>query len=488
MEDHLTDKDNEAFALELLKELNKEMAELQADLALPEEEKALVRHLDSLIEVEHSSLHWAFFVTYSLTTGWKLGFLPSEVVASIRRAVPCEVDFWYGCISYFNFLIKWDRSDWGQPPWEIGKTKETRDFFERALKDASLPQKMRMASLQLKAWCHVALWEFSEALMTLSELKQTIFTSEGKERVDYLIDYIGRLQDHYLGVEEEEEDPGHIRTLGEQTLLVKEQGLLYRHDTKFVILPDAEFGEFLPEEIIREESLQVSPFLTGPIVNTIRDLLDEQSKIFRLDLWRVKEEIIGGMPSLEKTKEKLVTEYGGWVNNLANQGDLTNAEFLYKALSNRSWRGVIIDYANTVEGEIKEKLLPGLGNFLMKKGTTLENILPNKVQSGGSNFGYAEVVLKIIAEKPILTNLLSALPKDTASFLLYELPGSLADLRKLRNAAAHGDFVDAKSAKEMRKLVLGTPEKAGLLKRLTEINLWKDEGEGWGEVDKNTRR
>ena len=461
MEDQPTDEEKEAFALEMVKELKKEMAELQADLALPEEEKALLHRIDSLIEVEPSSLRWAFFVSHSLMTGLKLGFLPSEVVASLCRDVPCEADFWVGCISYSACSMKRDG------PWEIAEVEKTKDLFERALKDASLPRKMRMASLQLKAWCHVALWEFSEALMTLTEIKQTIFTSEGKERVDYLIDYIGRLEDNYLGVEEE--DPWHIRTLGEQTLLVKEQGELYRHTTKFVILPDAEFGEFLPEEINRKESLQVGLSPPSSIVNAIKDLLDDQSKIFRLDLWRVKEEIIVETPSLERTKEKLVADYGDWVNKLANQGALTNAEFLYKALNTKSWGEVIMGYANVVEAEIKAKLLPRLENLLMEKGATLENILPSQVESGGSALGYAELVLKRIATNPILINLLSGLPKDTVSFLLSELPDLLKDLRLPRRLSAHGDVVH--DAKKIQKLVLGTPEKAGLLKRLTEINL-----------------
>jgi hypothetical protein len=63
------------------------------------------------------------------------------------------------------------------------------------------------------------------------------------------------------------------------------------------------------------------------------------------------------------------------------------------------------------------------------------------------------------------------LPEDTVSFLLYELPGSVAKLRELRNPAPHGNVMTASEAKEMRKLVLGTPEKPGLLKRLNEIDI-----------------
>jgi hypothetical protein len=40
----------------------------------------------------------------------------------------------------------------------------------------------------------------------------------------------------------------------------------------------------------------------------------------------------------------------------------------------------------------------------------------------------------------------------------------------MRNRAVH-EFVNAKDARDMRKLILGTPEKPGLLKRLIEINI-----------------
>lgn len=134
-------------------------------------------------------------------------------------------------------------------------------------------------------------------------------------------------------------------------------------------------------------------------------------------------------------------------------------------------RGVIIDYTNVVEAEIKAKLLPGLDDFLMEKGTTLNNIEPNEMLRGGSSLGYTELVLNRIAENPILTNLFSVLPKDTTSFLFDKLPGSLSEVRKLRNAAAHGDSVGSKDAKEIRRLLHGTQGKAGLLERLSKITL-----------------
>lgn len=56
-------------------------------------------------------------------------------------------------------------------------------------------------------------------------------------------------------------------------------------------------------------------------------------------------------------------------------------------------------------------------------------------------------------------------------FLLHELPNSLAELTELRASPAHGEVITANETKRMRKLVLGTAEKPGLLERLNEINI-----------------
>jgi len=151
---------------------------------------------------------------------------------------------------------------------------------------------------------------------------------------------------------------------------------------------------------------------------------------------------------------------------------LVNAEFLYRALKAKSWGGVITEYANSVEAEVKVKLLPKLDSVLRKNSTSLESILSSKVQRGGSNLGYAEAILTRIAENPFLKSVvLSGLSEDTCSFLLSELPGHLAKVRKIRTPSAHGDAMTAKEAREIRKLVLGTPEKPGLLKHMTELKL-----------------
>lgn len=244
-----------------------------------------------------------------------------------------------------------------------------------------------------------------------------------------------------------------------------------------MMVPEATPDElqFLPQKAIETSVFAEGVLLAESTIESLKQAITERMEPRLLfAIWQAKEEVIRSMPTthtLEEVNQRLRTEYGDWVNKLANPGALTNAEFLYETLKAKSWGGVITEYASSVEAEIKAKILPGLANIMKEKGTTLENILPNRVESGGSSLGYAEIVLRRIAEKPLLVNFLATLPEDASSFLLFELPDSLAKVRELRRPPAHGDVMTASLAKEMRKLVLGTPGKPGLLKRLNEISI-----------------
>jgi len=425
---------------ELEKGKLREALEEEADYSgLAVEQRTIIQEtiLKPLDEGDKSFQKWIWFLGWALVGGLKFGFLPSEFRTNFARNTSSEVNgedaFWFGLALA-----------------ELADMVKAKQYINVALKDSSLPRGIRLASLQTKVWSHVRLGEYGEASATLNELANAVSTSPNKYRVDYLRGYISALGDYGI-------------TAGGD---MPQQFPLYID------------GEVVPEITVERVDSRIQDAALREAEDTLKKIQREDVTITEL-LSNVKpRKEIEEKRSHEEYGQKLVTKYGDWVNNLANKGDLINAEFLYDSLydslSDRSWRGVIIDYAKAVEGEIKAKLLPGLRNFLMKKGTTLENILPNKVQSGGSDLGYAELVLKRIAENQILTNFLSVLPKDTVSFLLNELPVSLAEVRELRNRAAHGDFVDTKDAKKMRRLVLGTPEtpeKPGLLKRLHKINL-----------------
>ncbi len=407
---------------------------------------------------EPLALLGALFTAF-LMLGWlKLGFLPSqfeplchepglELTATFFRMFPTSKasgapspsgvsQFWDGIIC--NEMYNWDGAN---------------NAFYLCLSDPSLAPWMRVTALQLKAWHHVRLQEYEIARETLQELRDNLGVS--KPKVDYLAGYIKALEDSGRGSLHYE---------------------LY-HDELFVMMPEARPGElqFPPQEATRAGALAESVSLAESTIESLKLAITERIEPrLMLAIWQIKEEIIKSIPTthtLEEVTQRLRTEYGEWVNNLANPGALTNAEFLYEALKAKSWGGVITEYANSVEAEIKAKLLPRLGDLLKSKGVTLENILSSRIERGGTSLGYAEAVLKRIAENQFLVGLLSALPEDTVAFLLYELPNSSAKLRELRNPPAHGDAMTASQAKEMRKLVLGTPEKPGLLKRLNEIDI-----------------
>lgn len=400
----------------------------------------------------------ALFTAF-LMLGWlKLGFLPSqleplcrepglELSATFFRMFPTSKasdapspsgvsQFWDGIIS--NEMYNWD---------------DAKNAFDLCLSDPSLAPWVRVTALQLKAWQHVRLQEYDIARETLEQLRDNLSVS--KPTADYLMGYIKALEDSGRG------------------------SLHYElhHDEIFTMVPEAAPSklQFLPQEVTKTGALAEGVSLAESTIEALKLAITEiiEPRLL-LAIWQVKEEIIGSMPitqTLEEVSQRLRGEYGDWVSRLANPGALTNAEFLYGALKAKSWGGVITEYANSVEAEIKVKLLPALGNLLKEKGTTLERILPNRIESGGSSLGYAEVILRRIAANPLRRNFLSALPEDTASFLLYELPASLAKLRELRKPPAHGDVMTAKEAKEMRKIVLGTHDNPGLLKRLNEINI-----------------
>jgi hypothetical protein len=441
--------------------LKEKIAEAEDQGGLGDEQRAIINAmiLEPLEKGDPESWEtWMHFFVGFLMLGWlKLGFLPSqfaplcdepglELTATFFRLFPTQrasdapspsgvSQFWDGIICEATYN------------WEDAKTS-----FDLALKDPSLPQWIQVCALQLKAWHHFRVQEYDAARETLRQLRDNLSVS--KPKVDYLMGYIDAIENSGFGS-------------------------LYAasYDKMFVMIPEAAPDQLhcLPGEAPRTETLAGGMSLTASTIEALKLAINESiGTRLLLGVWRAKEEIIASIPithTLEEVGQRLRAEYGDWVNKLANQGALTNAEFLFEALRAKSWSGVMTEYANAVEAEIKSKLLPGLEGFLRKKGVTLEGILPSRVASGGSSLGYAQLVLERIAAKPILRGFLSDLPADTVSFLLCQLPASLGKLRELRGPSAHGEAMTVKEAREIRKLVLGTPEKPGLLRRMTELNI-----------------
>jgi tetratricopeptide (TPR) repeat protein len=374
--------------------------------------------------------------------GWiEVEFLPSDFKASFDRinsrlsandelSAIGEWQFWHGL--YFKEMENW---------------AEAKSSFDLALKDASLPQGIRLASLYLKAWCYVGLGEYDEADKVLTELRNAVSTFANKWYVDHLQGYIWALRDH-----------GLTEVYSPVALALDIKGEIEGY-----------------EERGKAESLAEGVLLVESKIEDLKLTIERIEPRLLLGMWQAKEEIIKSVPithTLEEVSKRLRDEHGDWVSKLANQGALTSAEFLYEALSRRSWSEAVMGYANAIEAEIRSRLLQPLETFVRERtGTTLLTIGQKfvKVEGDKLNLFDCEEILRGAESSSLLKDFFSLLPSEACSFLLHQLPDDLSRLRKLRNPSAHGAIVV--NAKEMRKLVLGTPEKPGLLKRLTEINI-----------------
>jgi len=329
-----------------------------------------------------------------------------------------------------------------------GDCVQAKELIDIALMDDSLPQGMRLTGLQIKNYCNVKLKEYDQSEKTLLELFNSVSTSQNKYYVGYMAGYISASHQDKI-IPDDMPKPLVVGVYGE-ILLNKE-------------------CEFSTGENVKAETMKIS-LPVEDLAIQLGPLIDKILKPTRMAILQAKEEIIGNMPNtrtLEEVRQDLRSEYGDWINKLANPGALINAEFLNEALTSRSWSEVIVGYANAVEAEIKVNLLPKLRNSLKREGVSLESMLERRSIKGGSDLGYTQKILEAISSNAVLKKLLSSWPKETADFLLYDLPYSLADLRGLRNPSTHGAIINR--AKEIRKLVLGTPEKPGLLQNITEI-------------------
>jgi hypothetical protein len=442
--------------------LKQEMAKAEDRRDLGDEQRAIINRMIMEPLETGDSDSWetrmsAFLVVLML--GWlKLGFLPSLFESWMIQLGGLDLT-----ATFFRLWPKHKANDAPSPSgvsqfWDgivceaLYELYDAKTAFDHSLNDPSLPPWIRVNALQLKAWYHFRLQEYDSVREILRQLRDN--QSVSKSKVDYLMGYVDAIENSGLGS-------------------------LYAasYDEMFLMIPEAEPSKLSPvsEEAPITKELAGGVSLTEPTIRALKRAITESiGPRLLLGIWQAKEEIISSIPitrTLEEVNQKLLTEYGDWVSKLTNKGALTNAEFLFAALKAKSWSGVITEYANAVEAEIKSKLLPRLGHFLRSKGATLENILPNRTESGGSSLGYDQIVLETIAAKPILRGFLSDLPSDTVSFLLHQLPFSLAKLREARRPSAHGEAITAKEAREIRELVLGTPKKPGLLKRMTETNI-----------------
>jgi len=208
------------------------------------------------------------------------------------------------------------------------------------------------------------------------------------------------------------------------------------------------------------------------VADVVQTIVNESEQNTRLALWQMKEEIVQSIPatySPERVSENLRARYGDWTRKIANPRALANAEFLYQARTRGSWGEVVLGYANAIEAEIRAKLLPQLEQFLSANGTTVEETAPAAIPQQPYTLRYVQMVLEGIAKNQLLRARLTSTGQANTSFLLGELPSSLGRLRRLRNKAAHGVVI--RDARNIRDLVLGSQERPGLLRKLSDLRL-----------------
>lgn len=192
----------------------------------------------------------------------------------------------------------------------------------------------------------------------------------------------------------------------------------------------------------------------------------------RLQSIEEKQETISSHLTYERTKEQLIERYGDWVNELANPGELYNAEFTFENLNQISWSTVVTACANSVEAEIRVRIIIPLKEWLVsEQGNDRLSIGTEPLRvTKDMEWSKVEKILRVAPQKQLLRDFFASLSSDP-SFLFSELPTALEKLRSLRNPAAHGEQSPAAKAKEARRLVLGKPKNPGILKRLTEIGM-----------------
>lgn len=199
------------LAQQLRFEFEEKVAQIQANAGktFPEEEIETFYEIVELVKTASEEIaRTCLFVTGSMIVqSLELGFLPSEFEKSRKRIhsrihtksldedifeeftiatrSDSEERFWVGCGLFC--AEKWDQAV---------------IEFDSALQDRLLWRKMILASLQFKAWCHMNLGQYDEALSALQTAADNLNTSEGKLKIESIMRFITTLQKYGLEAKE----------------------------------------------------------------------------------------------------------------------------------------------------------------------------------------------------------------------------------------------------------------------------------------------
>lgn len=320
-------------------------------------------------------------------------------------------------------------------------------WLDKLLEEKNVPRKIFLSALQMKMVCQ-CLNKPEEAFQSAKEFYRNIRTPEGQNKV---IEYLLSL------------------------MIEAPYSFNVSNNDLIIILPEAEYADNLLQEIdnslgkpcIRLDTMQQ---MLESVIRDVTNNLNVNTEKVLQKIESSKEEISDKFhrETPATFRLKLINEYGTWIKEISNQGALINAEFLYDALGNTTWGEVINGYWDATENEIRNKFVKSLSVYLFKiqgncslsmvrgHSTTITNLL--KVEE-------IQDILNEASRNSILNDFIAQCFPQHKNFICRELPAKFLRLRELRNPSAHGVVIsDRNAAKETREIVLGTPDKPGILK------------------------
>lgn len=434
--DKVLDKPKEEIMSQIEEELS--LIEQERNYVLPDEERQfLLRTLENE-EVGKA----AITLPIVLLGAFKWGFLPKECFSLKMPNFETLTNFLFACyLTFCNQRVCAEN-------WE-----QIAELLDKVMKETRLPRKVLLTAQQLRIWCHVNLEESDESVDAARKFIASLRTQEAIRTTCecFMKPLITESVESLKGIGGWVDDPR----------------IVY-----FVFLSEEEFEE--PETASPDKETVTKSVVSLDVhVAMHKRTIEEITK-------NLKEIISNSVQTHENVRERLAKQYGEWIDSLENCGELLNAEFLLESLSRRSWSGVVACYCNAVEAEIKSQLIMPLKEYLASRGIIQRQEWQEiKLPSGKAlpigdkqlSIGTMQQLLEWSLNSPLIKAFWSKYSDEEISFIktLPDRNSDLDILRIFRGDADHGKRLSRENADYVHRLVLGTPEKPGILKRLTEL-------------------
>jgi hypothetical protein len=307
--------------------------------------------------------------------------------------------------------------------------------------------------------------EYEEALETLETLQMGLRTHIGKINTQHWIGYVCALRQYNMLVELDK--PIQIDIPDEEYTVDSQEQILMNNSSSGKTLTNPQ-----------TEALMIFLEKKFTIVEYQNDIHAHYLEEIKQDTKTILEEIHFPVP--DRVKEKLIGDYGDWINQLEDSNDIFNGEYLSESLSQRAWNGVVACYSITLEAELKKRLVNSLKQYLIpqiilpqgKQEIHISNGESISINDNNLTIGTMQKLIKWALVSPLLKNFWSRYPLDTIKFIatLPEPNQDLDNFRKIRNDADHfKERLPKDKADTARDLLLGKNKNSGLLKRIHDI-------------------